>query len=73
MRLELTKEKRLKNGDNIFTFELDEEVKQVIEKKYNKKYSVKLAKLFILEGLKNSLLNELDKDFEMAKKINKIT
>jgi heme oxygenase len=72
MKIELTKEKRLKNGDSIFTFELDMEVKNVIEQRYNKKYSDNLARLFILDALKNSLVNELNKDFEKAKKLNRI-
>jgi hypothetical protein len=72
MQLELTKEKLLKNGDSVFTFELDGDFKNVIEIKYKKKYSTKLAKLFILEALKNYLFNELDKDFEKAKKLNKL-
>ena len=72
MKIELIKESVLKNGDSIFTFELDAEVRKIIEQKYNKKYSNSLAKLFILDALKNSLFNELDKDFEEAKKLNKI-
>jgi len=72
MKIELIKERVLKNGDSIFTFELDAEVRKIIEQKYNKKYSNSLAKLFILDALKNSLFNELDKDFEEAKKLNKI-
>jgi hypothetical protein len=72
MKIELTKEKILKNGDSLFTFELDMEVKKVIEQRYNKKYSNNLAKLFILDALKNSLFNELNKSFEKAKKLNKI-
>jgi hypothetical protein len=72
MRIELTKEKILKNGDSIFTFELDAEVRKVIEQRYNKKYSDNLAKLFILDVLRNSLVKELDKDFDKAKKLNKI-
>ena len=72
MKIELTKERLLKNGDAIFTFELDMEVRKIIEQKYNKKYSDSLAKLFILDALKNSLLKELDNDFDKAKKLNKI-
>jgi 3-deoxy-D-arabino-heptulosonate 7-phosphate (DAHP) synthase class II len=72
MKIELIKERILKNGDSVLTFEFDAEVRQVIEQKYNKKYSNSLAKLFILDALKNSLFNELDKDFEKAKRLNKI-
>jgi 16S rRNA A1518/A1519 N6-dimethyltransferase RsmA/KsgA/DIM1 with predicted DNA glycosylase/AP lyase activity len=72
MKIEIIKERILKNGDSVLTFELDEEVKKVIEQRYNKKYSNNLAKLFILDALKNSLLNEIDADFERAKKLNKI-
>lgn len=72
MKIEIIKERILKNGDRVLTFEFDAEVKKVIEQKYNKKYSNSLAKLFILDALKNSLFNELDEDFENAKKLNKI-
>ena len=72
MFIKFSKERTLKNGDSSFTFELDAEVRKIIEQKYNKKYSNSLAKLFILDALKNSLFNELDKDFEEAKKLNKI-
>jgi len=76
MFIKFSKERTLKNGDSSFTFELDAEVRKVLEQKYNKKYSNSLAKLFILDALKNSLknslFNELDKDFEEAKKLNKI-
>jgi len=72
MKIEIIKERILKNGDCVFTFEFDAEVRKVIEQSYNKKYSNSLAKLFILDALKNSLQNNLDKDFEEAKRLNKI-
>jgi hypothetical protein len=72
MKIEIIKERILKNGDCVFTFELDAEVKKIIEQKYNKKYSNNLARLFILDALKNYLVRELDNDFDKAKKLNKI-
>ena len=72
MKIEIIKERTLKNGDGVLTFEFDAEVRKVIEQKYNKKCSNNLARLFILDALKNSLQNSLDKDFERAKKLNKI-
>jgi hypothetical protein len=72
MQIKVIKERILKNGDSLFIFEFDKDFKKAIELRYNKKYSANLARLFILEGLKNSLSNELDKEFDKAKKLNKI-
>jgi hypothetical protein len=72
MFIKFSKEKILKNGDSVLTFEMDEDVKSAVEKKYNKKFSGNLAKLFILEALENALLEELRDSFEKAKKLNHI-
>jgi hypothetical protein len=72
MLIKFIEEKRFKNGDSRFTFEFDEEVKQIIEKKYNKKYSNDLGKLFILDAFEAILFKELQILFKKARQLNKV-
>jgi len=73
MYINLIKEKVHKNGDITFGFDVDNELKNIVLKKYGKKkYTKKLGTLFILEGLRNGLINDVDKLFEEAKILNKI-
>lgn len=73
MFITLVKEKVYKNGDIKFTFDVDDEFKSLVLKKYNKKtYTDKLGTLFILDVLRNDLISEIDKLFDKAKKLNNV-
>lgn len=73
MLIELKEEKKYKNGDTKFTFDIDDEFKSIVIKAYNKKtYTNKLGTLFILDSLRNSLVKDIDELFEKAKVLNNI-
>jgi len=77
MELKLIKIKEKKDGSADYNFEVSKEFKEFVKKYYNKKrYSDKLGKLAILEGLYNYIkkekIKELDEFLEEAYKLNNI-
>ena len=73
MFINLVKEKEQKNGDIIFSFDIDNDLKQAVKLKYNKKrYSDKLGKKFIIEAIQTGMIQELNKMFVKMKKLNGI-
>ena len=77
MKIKLIEEIEHKNGDATFSFDIDDEFKQVVKKTYNsKKYTNKLGKKFLIEAiykaLKDKFNQELDEGYIKAKQLNGI-
>lgn len=73
MNITLIEEKKHKNGDTTFTFDMDKEFKEIVKKYFKKKkFTQKLGKLFIVEAIHERLIQELDKAIMETKKLNKL-
>lgn len=73
MHVNMIEEKKHKNGDVTFSFDIDKEFKNAIKKKYNKKrFTEKLGKLFIIQVLQEILIEDLEEKIAKMRKLNKI-
>ncbi|HED05261.1 MAG TPA: hypothetical protein ENI61_01095 [Ignavibacteria bacterium] len=68
---QVTKEKKLKNGDWRIEYKVTREFEELTKRHYGKKrFSVKLGNQIIIDALYNMSRLELDKNYKKALKMN---